>query len=172
MLEFLIYNIPAALAYYVYISPLIRYSSLSGSYHDVLDRRLLLTWKLLNQGFLVVELNSWCICVTNYLCYVPFVVTTILSSFITFHPACNNSNMTGVTAYLSGTLEFSQGFQVEWRCYMFCISLFVLFLVVIVLSIIRFVVSDYPFGIFKLFLKGHYLPNRKFLLTIKTIRYD
>jgi hypothetical protein len=26
---------------------------------------LLLAWKLLNQGFLVVELNSWCICVTN-----------------------------------------------------------------------------------------------------------
>ena len=58
MLEFLIDNIPAALAYYVHISPLIRYSSVSGSYHAVLDIRLLLTWKLLNQGFLVVELNS------------------------------------------------------------------------------------------------------------------
>ena len=57
MLEFLIDNIPVALAYYVCISPLIRYSSVSGSYHDILDRRLPLTWKLLNQGFLVVELN-------------------------------------------------------------------------------------------------------------------
>ena len=79
MLEFLIDNIPAALAYYVYISPLIRYSSVSGSYHDVLDRRLLLTWKLLNQGFLVVELNSRCICVTNDHWCVPFVVITIRS---------------------------------------------------------------------------------------------
>jgi len=76
---FFIDNIPAALAYYVYIAPLIRYSSVSGSYHDVLDRRLLLTWKLLNQGFLVVELNSWCICVTNENWHVPFVVITIRS---------------------------------------------------------------------------------------------
>jgi len=36
---------------------------------------------------------------------------------------------------------------------MFCISLFVLFLLVFVLSVILgFTASDYPFGIFKLFL--------------------
>jgi hypothetical protein len=36
---------------------------------------------------------------------------------------------------------------------MFCISLFVLFLLVIVLSVLRrFIDSGYPFGIFKLFL--------------------
>ena len=34
---------------------------------------------------------------------------------------------------------------------------FVLFLFVIVLSVLRFTVSDYPFGIFKLFLKGLFL---------------
>jgi len=35
---------------------MIRYSR--GSYHDFLDRGLLLTWKLLNQGFLLVMLKS------------------------------------------------------------------------------------------------------------------
>jgi hypothetical protein len=34
---------------------------------------------------------------------------------------------------------------------MFCRSLFVLFLSAIVLSVLRFTDSDYPFGIFKLF---------------------
>ena len=45
-------NIPAAPAYGVYISQLIRYSRACGSYQDFLDRGLLLTRKLLNQGFL------------------------------------------------------------------------------------------------------------------------
>jgi len=34
---------------------------------------------------------------------------------------------------------------------MFCRSLFVLFLLAIVLSVLRYMDSDYPFGIFKLF---------------------
>jgi hypothetical protein len=51
-------NIPAALAYGVYISQMIRYSRACGSYQDVLDRGLLLTRKLLNQGFLLVKLKS------------------------------------------------------------------------------------------------------------------
>ena len=37
-------------------------------------------------------------------------------------------------------------------CVVFCRSLFVLFLMAIVLSVLRFMDSDYPFGIFKLFL--------------------
>ena len=41
-------NIPAAPAYGVYISQLIRYSRACGSYQDFLDRVLLLTRKLLN----------------------------------------------------------------------------------------------------------------------------
>jgi len=41
-------NIPAALAYGVYISKLIRYSRASCSYHDFRDRGLLLTRKLLS----------------------------------------------------------------------------------------------------------------------------
>ena len=51
-------NIPAASAYGVYLSLLIRYSKACGSYQDFLDRGLLLTTKLLNQGFLLVKLKS------------------------------------------------------------------------------------------------------------------
>ena len=50
--------IPAAPAYGVYISLLIRYSKACGSYQDFLDRGLLLTTKLLNQGFILVKLKS------------------------------------------------------------------------------------------------------------------
>ena len=53
---FIYNNIPAGPAYGVYISQLIRYSRAYGSYHDFLDRGLLLTRKLLNQGFLLVTL--------------------------------------------------------------------------------------------------------------------
>jgi hypothetical protein len=66
------------------------------------------------------------------------------------------------TGYPSGAPEFTPSFQ--WgSCYsifsficMFCRSLFVLlylYLFVIVLSVLRYTDSDYPFGIFKLFLK-------------------
>ena len=48
----------AAPAYGVYISQLIRYPRARGSYQDFLDIGLLLTRKLLNQGFLLVKLKS------------------------------------------------------------------------------------------------------------------
>ena len=48
----------AAPVYVVYISQLIRYFRACGSYQDFLDRGLLLTMKLLNQGFLLVKLKS------------------------------------------------------------------------------------------------------------------
>jgi hypothetical protein len=51
-------NIPAAPAYGVYISQLIRYSRVCGTYDDFLDRELLLTRILLNQGLLLVKLKS------------------------------------------------------------------------------------------------------------------
>jgi hypothetical protein len=57
-LLFICSNIPAAPAYAVYISQLIEYSSACGSYQDFLDRGLLLTRKLLNQGFLLVKMKS------------------------------------------------------------------------------------------------------------------
>jgi hypothetical protein len=55
---FICSNIPAAPAYGVYISKLIRYSRGCGSYHDFLDRGLLLTRRPLNHGFLLVKLKS------------------------------------------------------------------------------------------------------------------
>ena len=55
---FICSNIPEAPAHGIYISQLIRYSRACGSYQDFLDRGLLLTMKLLNQGFLLVKLKS------------------------------------------------------------------------------------------------------------------
>jgi hypothetical protein len=55
---FIYSNIPAAPAYGVYISQLIRYSRACGSYQDFRDLELLLTRKLLNHGFLLVKLKS------------------------------------------------------------------------------------------------------------------
>ena len=55
---FMCSNIPAAPAYGVYISQLIRYSRSCVSYTDFLDRGLMLTGKLLSQGFLAVKLKS------------------------------------------------------------------------------------------------------------------
>jgi hypothetical protein len=49
---------PAAPAYGVDISQLIGYSRACGSYKDFLDKVVLLTRKLLNQGFLLVKLKS------------------------------------------------------------------------------------------------------------------
>ena len=55
---FICSNIQAAPAYGVYISQLMRYSRVCGSYKDFLDRGLLLTRRLMNQGFLLVKLKS------------------------------------------------------------------------------------------------------------------
>ena len=55
---FICSSIPAAPAYGVYISQLIRYSRACGLYQKFLDRGLLLTRKLLNQGFLLTKLKS------------------------------------------------------------------------------------------------------------------
>jgi len=56
--SFICSNIPASPAYGVYISQLIRYSRACESYHAFLDRGLLLTRKLLNQGLPLVKLKS------------------------------------------------------------------------------------------------------------------
>ena len=44
--------------YMEYISLLIRHSKACGSYHDFIDRKLQVTRKLLNHGFLVANLKS------------------------------------------------------------------------------------------------------------------
>jgi hypothetical protein len=53
--QFICSTIPA---YGVYLSQLMLFSRASGSHQYFLDRGLLLTRKLLNQGFLVVKLKS------------------------------------------------------------------------------------------------------------------
>jgi len=96
--------------------------------------------------------------VTEYLChgYVTFVVITIPLR------VCNKSNTAVVTsgagiAYPSGTPESIPVLVVFVN---HCSSFF-LFLLAIVLSVLlRFMASDYPFGIFKLFLT---------IVTIETI---
>jgi hypothetical protein len=103
---FLCSNIPAVPAYGVYISQLIRYSRAYGSYQDFLDRGLMLTRKLLNQGFLLVKLKAsyrkfygrhhdlvdrYGILCHNW----PRICSTcrkhfpVLSSFMTYHRVCN-----------------------------------------------------------------------------------
>jgi hypothetical protein len=56
--NFPIVNFPAAPAYGIYISELLRYSRACGSYQDFPDRGLLLTRKLLNHVFLLGKLKS------------------------------------------------------------------------------------------------------------------
>jgi hypothetical protein len=57
-IPFIYSNIPSEPTYEVYISQLIRYSRACGSYKNFLDSGLLLTRKLLNQGFIWVKLKS------------------------------------------------------------------------------------------------------------------
>jgi hypothetical protein len=58
LVQFICSNIPAAPAYGVYISQLIRYYRACGTYQDFRDIGFVLTRKLLNQGFLLVQLKS------------------------------------------------------------------------------------------------------------------
>ena len=81
---FICSNIPAAPAYGVHISQMMRYSRACGSYQDFLNRGLLLTRKPLIQEFNSKILRSppwlswplWNICVTNDHGYVPLVANT------------------------------------------------------------------------------------------------
>ena len=108
--------IPAAPTYGVYLSQLIWYSRACGSYHDLLDRGLLLTRKLLNQGFLVVKLKSSLrkcygrhhdlVNCTEYMCHKwPWIWSVccnhnvVLSSFKTYQRmGCSKSITTGATS--------------------------------------------------------------------------
>jgi len=105
---FICSNIPAAPAYGAYISQLVRYSRACGSYQDFLDRGLLLTRNLLNQGFLLVKLKSSlrkcygrhhdlvAIDRMEYLCHKWLWICStcrkhfpVLSSFMSYHRVCN-----------------------------------------------------------------------------------
>jgi hypothetical protein len=114
-------NIPAAPAYGVYISQLIRYSRACGSYQDFLDRGLLLTRKLLNQGFLLIKMKSsllqsppwlgwplWNICVANDHGYIPLTCKhfPVISSFLTCRRLFNYINTTGATSGVGTAYPF------------------------------------------------------------------
>ena len=120
--------------YGVYTSQLIRYSRACGSNKDFLDRRLLLTAKLLNQGFLLVELilslrkfdgshhglvNRYGIAVSQMTTDIPCVSYTlfVLSSFMTYYRVCIYHYVTSGTSGAgndnpSGAHTFSVGFMV------------------------------------------------------------
>ena len=98
----------------------------------------------------------------------------VISSCMTCHRVCNQINTTGatsgaVTVYPSGAHEFTPGFQ--WgSCYsifsfmrMFCRSLFVL-LTIVLSVLLRYTDSDFPFGIFKLFLMSIHRIDNNFLM--------
>jgi hypothetical protein len=83
---------------------LIRYFRACGSYHDLLDRLLLLARKLLHQGFLVVQLKSSLLRVCS-VCgnHIPVIFT-----FMIYHWVCSKSNTTGAShgdgiTHLSGS---------------------------------------------------------------------
>ena len=103
---FICNNIPAAPTYGVYISHLIRYYRACGTYQDFLERGFVLTRKLLNQGFLLVQLKSRFEILTvatmtsltamEYLCHNRGRICStcgkhfpFLSSFMTDHRVCN-----------------------------------------------------------------------------------
>jgi hypothetical protein len=103
---FICSNIPAAPAYGVYISQLIRYYRACGTYQDFLERGFVLTRKLLNQGFLLVQLKSdferltvatmTCFTAMEYMCHNGRRICStcgkhfpVLSSFMTDYRVCN-----------------------------------------------------------------------------------
>ena len=92
----------------------------------------------------------------------PDVLTILFypHSWLIYNRVFNKSNTTGVTCgwgspYPSGAPEFTPAFsgvrvtRSLVFCVVFCRSLFVLFLLTIVLSVLRITASDYPFGVFK-----------------------
>ena len=122
---------------------------------------LMLTRKLLNQGFLLAKSKSSprTFYVRHHDLVDRYGISVSQMTTDMFH-FFNQINTTGAssgagTAYPSGARDFTPGFQ--WgSCYSFCsfmCMLFVLFLLAIVLSVLlRYTDFHYPFGIFKLLL--------------------
>jgi hypothetical protein len=109
------------------------------------------------------------ICLTSDHWYVPLVVITAwfcTSSFMTYHLVCNKSNTTCATCV---TETFSVSERMRWPqvlnevriarsivfCGVFCRSLFVSFHLAKGLSVrLWFTASDYPIGIFEMFIQS------------------
>jgi len=116
-IPFVCSNIQTTPAFVVYISQLIWYSSAYGSYNGFLEGMLLLTRKLLIQGFLVVKFksslgkSSWChhdLCIRYGWWMCSDCHTPILSSFMTYHLVCNKTDVASGAgiAYPSRAPEF------------------------------------------------------------------
>ena len=138
---FICSNIPAAPTFGVCIYQSSIYSRACGSYQDFLEREFLLTRKLLNQGFTVVNMKTSLrkfyglhrdfvnrYGVTNDLGYVQFVVITILS----FHHSWLITGLVTWVTYVEdelfsfrkylGSTWFLKGFVLSSSDYPFCIS--------------------------------------------------
>jgi len=117
-------------------------------------RRRYFTWR--NNLFMTITMCGlyYGVSVTNDHEYVPFRNhNSVLSPFVTYHRVCNKSNMTvphveqellTIPEHPSSHPVFN-GVRVAWSlvfCVMFCRSLFVLFLLAIEWSVLRFTASD------------------------------
>jgi len=134
---FLDSNISSSPAYGVYTSQLIRYSRTCNSYRDLLHRSVLLTRKLLSQGFiktlkcfLVVTIIWYSLIVSQW---PPSLMISVIHDIVvmsTFHYLIRHRDiMTGTAwgarnAYPSGAPDFPSCFHRGSCCPVICVSLF------------------------------------------------
>ena len=118
-----------------------------------------------------------CICVAIYFCPYHFPV---LSSFMTYHwvvtrltrwvPLVEQELLT-LSEHLSSPPVFS-GVRVTRSlvlCVCFvdrCLYLCTFFLAIVLYVLLPYIDSDYPFGIFKLFLKGSWCSHNHYILCV------
>ena len=152
-----------------------RYSRDCGSYQDFLDRRLLLTRKLLNQVITsIVSRLIWPlrnICVTNDYRYVPLFLSTSRSfprswliirflTGLTRRVPLVEQELPTFPEHLSSPPVFS-GVRVTrslvlWECFVEHNLSFCTFFVIMLSILLRCTDSDYPYGIFNLFVVSWY----------------
>jgi hypothetical protein len=79
-----------------------------------------------------------------------------LSSIMVFSEVCVAQSLVVCVVFCLSLFVFSEVCVAQSLvlCVVFCQSLFVFFPLAIVLSVLPFMASDYPFGIFKLFLQN------------------
>ena len=170
----------------LYISQLIRDSKTCCSYYDFLYKRLLLTRKLLNQGFLMVklkasfrkfygrryDLRNIYFYKSPWICFVCHNPNPVLSSLMTNHWVYNKGNTTSqlwsrncptLPEHLN-TSQFLVGFVLVMQslvffCVVCCRSLFVFLSFVLTCTSIFTVRLHFPFGISKQFILWFYDTN-------------
>jgi hypothetical protein len=126
-----------------------------------LDRELLLTRKLLNQQFLVAlgqshHFESFTVTTMTWLTITSFHIFHHLSFLSSYSAAA----ISGTNCFLFRSTWFHLGcsccsvssFQYCFFCRSLIVCPFVLVLMTTAFSVLRFTASDYPSGIFKLFL--------------------